>query len=376
MKAAKLGLQQFSIWNEGESLRYPGCMGEQHAERATSPFYEGLSHRNAPGLSHIENYCSVCHAGGFFMKRDKRYALLTGAAAFAFLYIGIGCVKNGVSEPSAKKSIVVTYPVIAPLVEELAGEAFAAGSIVPNGTDPHEWSPSAKDTEKLTRAALVVVNGLGFESGMEKALRSARENGVRFFTLADHVDVRKVGKDEGIKEGDPGSAGGADDPHIWTDPVTVKKAILALGRYMSSELGIDTGERASEISARLDALDASIRRMVESVQPGKRMLVTGHESLGYFARAYGFKIVGAVVPSLTTQAEESASDMRAIRQLIDRYSVMVIFTELGTPSKVTEALARETGARVVRLSTHVLPKDLSYYTFMEDLATAITESLR
>jgi zinc/manganese transport system substrate-binding protein len=308
-----------------------------------------------------------------YMKRTL-IPLISLALAGAILLTG--CQKGREPDGSAKKTIVVTYSALASVVKELAGDYFTIVTVIPNGLDLHEWEPSAKDIEVITKAVLIVRNGLGLEGGMEKALRQARDEGVSFFTASDHITIRKVGKGEGIPSDDPDQAAGADDPHLWMDPVTVKTVILALADYLRTTFSVDLSKQVESLSTRLDALDASIKKEVGQIPPENRKLVTGHESLGYFAQAYGFTLVGAIIPSLTTQAEESASDMAAIRKLITENHVKVIFTELGTPPKIADALAKEAGAKTVSISTHVLPSDMSYFTFMENLTRAITESLK
>ena len=280
------------------------------------------------------------------------------------------------AEAAARRTIVVTYSILGSVVKELAGDRFDVAVAIPNGMDPHEWEPSARDVERLTHADLVVANGLGLEGGMQKALEQARRSGVKFFTAADHITVRRVGRDEGIPSGDPDQAIGAPDPHLWMDPVTMEAVVDALAIEIRSDFGIDLSARAADLEGRLDALDAEIRAKVAKIPTGERKLVTGHESMGYFARRYGFKLVGAVVPSLSSQAETSAADLAGLKAVIAKERVPVLFTELGTPSQVVNALARESGARCVALTAHALPPDGSYFTFMRNLADTIASAFR
>jgi hypothetical protein len=118
------------------------------------------------------------------------------------------------AEAAARRTIVVTHSILGSVVKELAGDRFEVAVAIPNGMDPHEWEPSARDVERLTHADLVVANGLDLEGGMQRALDQARRSGVKFFTAADHVTVRRVGRDEGIPSGDPDQATGAPDPHL------------------------------------------------------------------------------------------------------------------------------------------------------------------
>jgi zinc/manganese transport system substrate-binding protein len=119
-----------------------------------------------------------------------------------------------------------------------------------------------------------------------------------------------------------------------------------------------------------------ITGLVTTLPESQRQLVTGHESLGYFAARYQFKLIGAIVPSLTTQAEVSASELSALKDVILKSHARAIFTELGTPPAVAESIGQETGVKVISISTHTLPADGSYFTFMTDLSTAIVDALK
>jgi zinc/manganese transport system substrate-binding protein len=291
-----------------------------------------------------------------------------------------GCQKppgtSAGSPAGGRKTIVVTYSVLGSVVRDLVGDAFDVVVAVPNGIDPHDWEPSARDIEVLNRAALVVENGLGLEGGMEKVLQRARAAGVRFFTASDHIQVRIVHAGEGVPAGDPDQEAGAKDPHLWTDPLAVKAVVAALAAQITADFGVDLSSRAADLEKRLDDLDAEARRVVEGVPTANRKLVTGHQSLGYFAQRYGFQLVGAIIPNLSTQAEASASQLAALVKRIKDNHVSVVFTELGTPPAIAQALARDAGAKAVELRTHSLAAGGTYFSFIRDLAGAISGNLR
>ncbi len=305
--------------------------------------------------------------------------LQAAVIAAAVVLVLSSCAKK-TAEPAAAaagtKSIVATYSILQSLVKDLVGDAFTVSGEIPNGLDPHEWEPSAKDIETLNKAALVVENGLGLEGGMEKTLAAARGAGVPFFTASDHIQIRKVGVGEGIPSGDSDQAAGAEDPHLWMDPVSVKQVMDALATRLKDQFGTDLSKRQADLDARLDALDRDVHTLVDSLPQASRRLVTGHESLGYFAQRYGFTLVGAIIPSLSTQADVSASQMAALKKIIQRAPVKAVFTELGTPKSVVDTLAKELKVKSVELTTHSLPPDGSYFTFMRDVARLVSDSLR
>jgi zinc/manganese transport system substrate-binding protein len=286
------------------------------------------------------------------------------------------CQLNPQSADHSKKSIVVTYSILGSIVKDLVGDSANVIILMPNGADPHEWEPSAKDIEILNKADLIVQNGLGLEGGMQKALNEARRNGIRTFIASEHITIRKVGEGEGIPTGDPDQAVGAEDPHLWTDPLTVKSVVAALGEQLKSDVGVDVDNRSSDLQARLDSLNKELSSMIAELPQINRKLVTGHESMGYFAQRYGFKLVGAIIPSITTQAEVSAYDLAALKKLIQENNVKAIFTELGTSPTVAKAIGAETGVKVIELTTHSLPADGSYFTFERDMVRVIVDGLK
>jgi len=222
----------------------------------------------------------------------------------------------------------------------------------------------------------VVANGLGLEGGLEGALAQAEAQGVAFFTASEHIVIRTVKEGQGLPTGDEDQAVGAQDPHLWLDPVGLKSVVTALAAELKTRFGTDLEARAIDLNGRLDSLAATVQAQVASLPQDRRLLVTGHESLGYFADAFGFTLVGALVPSLSTGAEVSASDMAALKAAIQGRKVTVIFTEVGTPPKVAEALGAEVGLRVVEITTHALGKDGSYFTFLTDLAATVAGALK
>jgi zinc/manganese transport system substrate-binding protein len=309
------------------------------------------------------------------MTPKKKWISLS-IAALSLGMILTGCQRSQKPAQSGTKTIVVTYSILGSVVQDLVGNHFTVKSEIPNGLDPHEWEPSAKDIETLNKADLVVENGLGLEGGMEKTLLQARKSGVKFFTASDYIKIRTVGEGEGIPSGDPDQAVGASDPHLWMDPVSIKAVVDALAARIKSSFNVDLSARQKDLDSRLDSLDAEIRAQVATIPTADRKLVTGHESMGYYARRYGFTLVGAIIPSLTTQAEVSAADMAVLKKLIVKNGVKVVFTELGTPEAVVNALAKDAGVKAVTLATHSLPSDGSYFTFQRNLTGAIVDGLK
>jgi zinc/manganese transport system substrate-binding protein len=304
----------------------------------------------------------------------SRLMILTVCLLAVLLLLLPACSNSGAG--TGKKSIVVTYAILGSVVKDLVGTQADVIVSIPNGLDPHTWEPSAKDIEKINKADLVVQNGLGLEGGMEKTLALAQGSGVKFFTASDYITIRHVGAGEGIPTGDPDQAVGAADPHLWTDPLAMKSIVAVLANYLKANLNINVDAQSQDLQARLDSLNQQVVASVATLPQDSRKLVTGHESMGYFAQRYGFKLIGAVIPSISDQADVSAADIATLKQEILDNHVKAIFAELGTSTAVINEIGSETGAKVIELTTHALLSDGSYFTFETNLAKTIVDALK
>jgi len=289
------------------------------------------------------------------------------------VFVTLSCQEADITN---NHSIVVTYSILGSVVKELVGDNADVTVSIPNGLDPHEWEPSARSIKAINKAALVIWNGLGLEEGMKQSLEAAQKGGVKIFTASDHIAIRHVGTREGIPSDDPDQAVGAPDPHLWTDPITMKAIVKALVPILKKEMDIDVSDRARDLESRLDALDKEVAGAFSALPSENRKLVTGHESMGYFSQRYDLRLIGVIVPSLSSQAGVSAANLSALKNTIVDNHVKAIFTELGTSPAIAKAISDETGVEVVELGTHSLPEDGSYFTYVKNMADTIINALR
>lgn len=274
------------------------------------------------------------------------------------------------------KEVVVTYSVLGSLVSELVGDAANVRVIIPDGSDLHTFSPSAKDVEAMNNAALVVANGLHLEEGLEDVLDTLPEE--KLFFAGDFVTIRTVdGSDDGHHhEGESTKdehAHGADDPHFWLSPFAMTEMLDDLAAALQNALAIDLTEQTTGLIDRLSALDTEITDKVKALPACE--LVTGHEEMGYFADRYGCEVIGAVIPASTTNADASASQLAELKELVAEHDVRAIFSGVGTPANVAEQIANETGVPLVEISTHVMGDDETYASFMTRFVDTLVGAL-
>ena len=153
-------------------------------------------------------------------------------------------------------------------------------------------------------------------------------------------------------EGHEGHGHGPLDPHFWFDPIRVKIAVNEIAARLSAidpENASLYSQNASGYGQQLDELHAWVQERVSAVAPERRLLVTSHDSLSYFAAAYGFEIVGLVIPSLATHVEPSAEHIAGLVEVVRENDVPALFGETTVSERLTQAVARETGAELVQL---------------------------
>jgi zinc/manganese transport system substrate-binding protein len=282
--------------------------------------------------------------------------------------------------------IAVTYSVIGDIVAQLVGDNATVTVVIPDGQDPHDFQPSAKDIETINNAALVVSNGLEFEEGLEEVLENIADSGGNIFMVGDHITVRKIDHSDEHNHGEDEDEGHADeegdehgdkhtggDPHIWLSPATMLEMLPALTTALSEAIGANLSAEATALTTKLQDLDGEVESIISSL--GECNLVSGHDELGYFADRYGCNVVGAIIPSFTTTSEATAGELAELKRLVKQFKVPAIFTGLGTSPDTANQLARELGIRAVTLSTHYLDGVANYQEFILNLTNQIAEAL-
>jgi zinc/manganese transport system substrate-binding protein len=254
-------------------------------------------------------------------------------------------------------SIVVTTNILGDIVTNLVGDDVRVEVVMPPNANPHDFAASAKQVAAMREADVLVVNGLGFEEGLDDTIDAAAGDGVSVLTLTDlvpgHLAAGEEAHEEEEHEAEEHGHEG-EDPHVFTDPARMAVATAALAEELADQVdGLDTPafrERAAAYVADLEALDGEVEALVAAVPAERRVLVTNHEVFGYFADRYGFEVLGAVIPSLSTLAEPSAADLADLAAAIADAGVPAIFAESSSPTRLADALAAEgTDVEVVEL---------------------------
>lgn len=266
--------------------------------------------------------------------------------------------------------VIATTSIWADVTREVAcGGLVEIDTIIPPGGDPHSFEPSLRDREILGTAALIVANGLGLEETLEDTVEAVEADGVPVVRAGDFIEPLPAGEsehDHGDEQGDDHDHDdeqvddhdhGPDDPHFWFDPTRVAATLPAIADALAAA-GVDRAALdacVADYTERLDGLDADLEGTVAALPVERRLLITNHDSLSYFADRYDFEVLGSVIPSPSSLAATNPGDLEELATLIAETGVPAIFAETQHTSDDTEALADRVGdVRVVTLQTGTL----------------------
>ncbi len=235
--------------------------------------------------------------------------------------------------------VVATTGPISDIVQAIAGERVTLRTMLGPGIDPHTYIATESDLFALQEAALILYNGLHLEANLARVFEGIKRSGrIPVIAVAEAIP-------EGLllawQDGDK-----AYDPHVWHDPQRWRYAVEAVRDAL---IAVDPAgsalywQRSEQYLADLQALDTELRIMAERIPLEQRILVTAHDAFQYFGHAYGFRV--EAVQGISTAAEASAADIRALTELVVTHRVPAIFVETSVSSRTIEAV--QSAARAV-----------------------------
>ncbi len=227
---------------------------------------------------------------------------------------------------------------LADIAQNVAGAREHVESLIAVGVDPHEFQATPQDAIKLAQSDVVILNGLGYEAWLTQSLQGTGHG------------ITVVATDGLSANPDPTNQHPAGDPHMWMNPLNAIRYVENIrdGLTKADAAGGATyAANAAAYVAQLNELDAWIKGEVAQIPPERRLLVTNHDALGYFASAYGFRIVGAVIPSITNEASPSAQQVAGLIGTIRSSEAPAIFLDVSENQNLAQQIASESGAKVV-----------------------------
>lgn len=256
--------------------------------------------------------------------------------ALASLFL-TGCGSAPKSSDGRLKALTSTT-FLADITRNIAGDRISVDSLLPVGADPHAYQAAPSDVAKIAESNLLILNGLEYEHFIEPLLENAGGERLMIEATAGLSPRKDAGSEHGV------------DPHMWLDPNLV---VTYVENIRDGLIQVDV-EGTQIYKANADAyitqlkdLDKWIVEQVNTIPAERRLLVTNHEAVGYFAERYGFEVAGAVIPSLSTDAGTSAKELAALIEVIKTSGAPAIFLgEVENPDLANQ-IAAETDVKVV-----------------------------
>jgi ABC-type Zn uptake system ZnuABC Zn-binding protein ZnuA len=283
----------------------------------------------------------------------------------AALVAGCG---NGGGEESDAPDVLVTTTYLKDITERVAGGRMTVKALFPEGADPHGFEPTPSVARTIAESRMVIVDVFGLEPVVDELIQATEED--REFTVEAAAGLPARTSDQGEL-----------DPHFWLDPVNVMGYVENIRDALTQADPAGEAEYAANAEAyiaELQELDSWIESQVEQIPPERRLLVTNHESFGYFADRYGFEVVGTVLGTGGAGGAPSAQQLASLVAAIEGSGAPAIFLEAGSNTTLAEQVAREAGAQVVTdLLMHSTGPDApTYIDMMRWNVTRIVEALR
>jgi ABC-type Zn uptake system ZnuABC Zn-binding protein ZnuA len=243
-----------------------------------------------------------------------------------------------------KLNVVTSVAPLTDIVRNIGGDRINLYGIIPDGVDSHSFEPKPSDAKVLSKADLVILNGLHLEDPTLKLAQANLKQGAEIKLLGDNT----IGQQDWIYDFSFPKDKGNPNPHVWMNPqYALHYAQLTRDWLAAKDAANADYYRANfdRFKAQIDQLDAAIRTAIQTVPESNRKLLTYHDSWAYWAREYGFTVIGAIQPS--DFKEPRPQEVAALIDQIKKEGVPAVFGSEVFPSKVLEQIARESGARYV-----------------------------
>lgn len=315
---------------------------------------------------------------------NKRWFRVALAVASVVVLIATSA---GTAQAQTRLKVLTTTTILLDVAKNVAGDKADLASIVPPDGDAHDFEPSPTEIRLVADAGLVFVNGAGFEGFMDKLIADSGTKAT-VVTVSHGIAIRPLAGDTHDEEHSTDAAKGEEhheeiagisgvtecgeheehsadatkeaghedehgvcDPHLWQDPINVMQYALNMRNALVAADPANAAaytENTARYIVELGELDAEVWAMIAPIPAEKRVLVTNHDAMGYFAARYGFKVAGVVLPGGGTGAEPSPQEVAALIEEIKALGVPAIFTENIANNRLAQQIADEAGVKVIQ----------------------------
>jgi ABC-type Zn uptake system ZnuABC Zn-binding protein ZnuA len=271
-------------------------------------------------------------------------AALLLAVAVALAATGVASASSPRGRPNDKLFVVTTVSPITSIVSSVAGGLAEVHGLIPEGSDSHTFEPPPSAAETLSKADVVFVNGLKLEDPTKDLANDNLKDGAEVVELG----TKTIPKSAYLYDFSFPKEGGKPNPHLWTNPPYARRYARVAADTLER---LDPSHKAEyeanydAFAASVDELDHAMKTASASMTAKQRKLLTYHDAYAYFAKHYGWDVVGAV--QISSFEDPTPREVARLISQVEKQGVPAIFGSEVFPSPVLEQIGKEAGVRYV-----------------------------
>ena len=281
---------------------------------------------------------------------------------------------------NSKLQVITSATFLYEFSQNVGKEMIDVTLLVPMGVDPHDWEPTIRDREKLQKADVIIVNGIGYEhwlgsfdSNDNQGILVDTSNGISTLDSEKHDDHAKEDDHDGHEEEDKHNHEDLD-PHIWLNPVYAQLQVKNIANTLSNSDPTNKNyyqSNAAIYNKELDLLDSKIRTELSGC---KTDFITFHNAFSYLSEEYGLT-QHTIISSNDSHGEVTPQTLENIISLARELNIKVIFAEESTSTKTSQVIADEIGGKVLVLSPLEIVSDKTYVEKMTQNLNNLKDAL-
>ncbi len=289
----------------------------------------------------------------------------------SFAVYGTDSAKISETVDNSKLQVVSSFYPLHEFSQNIGQDKINAKLLTPVGVEPHDWEPTIKDVQQMQSSDLIIINGMGFETWVDKLEENNFSGTIVDTSNGILIETREEEHEEEITNEHDHSLG---DPHIWLNPILAKTQVQNIANAFSNS---DPENRnfyqtnAAAYIKQLDSLDSKIRTEISSC---RHDFIAFHDAFSYFADEYGLT-QHTILSSTDPHGDVSARTLEKVISEARELDIKIIFSEESVNHKTSEIIANEIGGKVLVLSPLEVVEDGNYISKMNDNLENLKEAL-
>jgi len=267
------------------------------------------------------------------------------------LFLLTGCEKQSENQvlDNSKPQIYTSFYAIYDFTQKIGGDKIQLYNIIPTGTEPHDWEPSAKDMANIKNADILFYNGAGLETWIDKIKSSLSDDKIKYIELSSGTELIK--NEDNYKENEQEHNNNIADPHVWLNPENVKIQMNVIKNQLCQidEKNKDYYEQNyNQMAEKLDILNNDYISALSNLKNNN--IVVAHQAYAYLCNAYNLNQIA--LEGIEANSEPSPKKMSEIAEYISKNNIKYIFYEDLINPKIAQSIADETGVQLLELSPY------------------------